>query len=119
MAKLRKFLVTEAAVPFVQNGIYVFQVGFGYEVAGQVVRCNYRRCPYIKVQEGDVLATTNAWAAQLLEAMLAPNKTERAGKRRAVGKINIFSEVTASTEHQHDLDAIFAPAIEARKESRR
>lgn len=109
----RKFLVTEAAVPFVQEGTYVFQVGFSFASEGTTVHADYRNCPHIKVTEGDIIATTNEWAGKTIAAMLVPNKTERAGKRRAVGKVNIFREVEVSTPHQHDLDPIFATAIAA------
>lgn len=104
----RKFQLTEHAVPLVQKGEFQFQVG--YEKAGPdgtLVHVNYRKCPVLKIREGDVVSTTNAWAAQLIEAMVVPNRTLRNGKSRAADRTKLFVEVGVTTKHQHDLDQNF------------
>ena len=73
----------------------------------------YRETIPVWVNEGDVVATTNAWAAQMLEAQVLPNKTFRNGENRGEDNTKLWIEVDVSTEHQHDLDPIIDGAIAA------
>lgn len=104
-----KFRLTEDAVPLVEKGEYRFQVGFERpDPSGGRHLVNWRKCPIITMNEGDVVSTTNDWAAQVIEAMVVPNRTLRNGKARAADNTKIFVAVDDATPHQHDLDTTFS-----------
>lgn len=113
MAEQRKFRLSEDVHPMVREGVYQFKVGFDMEQDGVLVKMNYRDCPVITVKEGDVVATTNAWAAQTLEAQVLPNRTFRNGENRGEDNTMLWAEVDVSIEHDHDLDPILDGAIAA------
>lgn len=105
----RKFKLTEETIPQVQQGQLSFQVGFERDKGdGTRTMIHYSHCPVITIREGDVVATTNDWAAQMIEAMVIPNRVKRPGVPDVADGTKMFLEVDVATTHQHDLDQTFS-----------
>lgn len=109
MADLRKFRLTEWALPFEREGLFGFKLRFEkpHPNGVGIILKSTASCPLLQMHEGEVVATTNGFAGECLAKMVVPNKTFRNGENRAPDGMMMFEEVDPSTEHHLDLDPIF------------